>query len=55
MKIDLYQAETEKTCLFHEKILKQAYDVFVDNKELSEMEFQGVIHSLQVIVENRRQ
>ncbi len=52
MKINLYQAETEKTCLYHEKILEQAHIAFINEKVLSEMEFQGVIHSLQVIIEN---
>ncbi len=52
MKINLYQAETEKTCFYHEKILEQAYIAFINDKVLSEMEFQGVIHSLQVIIEN---
>jgi len=52
MDFKLYQAETEKTCLFHEKILEKAQEAFINDLELTEMEFQGVIHSLQVIIEN---
>lgn len=52
MKYELYQAETDKVCAEMELILLEAGRVFENNEGLSLMEKQGVIHSVQVIVEN---
>ena len=52
MKIALYQAETEKMCRLHQKILDEARDRLNIAETFSEMEKQGIIHSLQVIIEN---
>jgi len=52
MKIELYQAETEKLCRLHQQILEEARDRLQSGDNFSEMEKQGIIHSLQVLIEN---
>jgi len=52
MKTELYQAETEKLCRLHESILDEACRRLNAGNHFSDMEKQGIIHSLQVLVEN---
>jgi len=52
MKIELYQAETEKLCRLHQNILEEARDRLQSFDNFSNMEKQGIIHSLQVLIEN---
>jgi len=52
MKIELYQAETEKLCRLHQTILEEARDRLQSGDNFSNMEKQGIIHSLQVLIEN---
>jgi uncharacterized protein YutE (UPF0331/DUF86 family) len=52
MKIELYQAETEKICRLHQNILEEARDRLQMGNNFSNMEKQGIIHSLQVLIEN---
>ena len=52
MKIELYQAETEKMCRFHKKILDEAQQRLDADDSFSDMEKLGIIHALQVIIEN---
>lgn len=52
MKIELYQAETEKTCRFHQSILDEVSARLKQADTLSNLETNGVIHSLQVLIEN---
>lgn len=52
MKIELYQAETEKTCRFHQSILDDVSARLKQKDTLSDLETNGVIHSLQVLIEN---
>jgi uncharacterized protein YutE (UPF0331/DUF86 family) len=52
MKIELYQAETEKMCRFHQNILDEAKQRLEANDSFSNMEKLGIIHALQVLIEN---
>jgi len=52
MKIELYQAETEKMCRFHQKILDEARQRLETEEPFSDMEKLGIIHALQVLIEN---
>lgn len=52
MKIVLYQAETEKICRFHQSILDEARQRLEVGDNFSDMEKLGIIHALQVLIEN---
>jgi len=52
MKIELYQAETEKLCRLHKDILEEASERLQSGEFFSNMEKQGIIHSLQILIEN---
>ncbi len=52
MKIELYQAETEKICLSHVSILEDAGDRMIAGKRFSLLEEKGLIHTLQILIEN---
>ena len=52
MKIALYHAETKKQCRLHQQILDEARYRLGTAETFSEMEKQGIIHSLQIIIEN---
>ena len=52
MKIALYQAETEKMCRFHQSILDEAKQRLEVGDHFSDMEKLGIIHALQVLIEN---
>jgi uncharacterized protein YutE (UPF0331/DUF86 family) len=52
MKIALYQAETEKMCRLHQSILDEAKQRLEVGEHFSDMEKLGMIHALQVLIEN---
>ena len=52
MKNALYQAEIEKMCRLYQNILNEAQDRLNASKTFSNMEKQGIIHSLQILIEN---
>jgi uncharacterized protein YutE (UPF0331/DUF86 family) len=52
MKIALYQAETEKMCRLHQSILDEAKQRLEVGDHFSDMEKLGIIHALQVLIEN---
>jgi uncharacterized protein YutE (UPF0331/DUF86 family) len=52
MKIALYQAETEKMCRLHQSILDEAKQRLEVGDHFSDMEKLGMIHALQVLIEN---
>lgn len=52
MKIALYQAETEKMCRLHQRILDEATQRLEVGDHFSDMEKLGIIHALQVLIEN---
>lgn len=52
MKIALYQAETEKKCRLHQSILDEAKQRLEVGEHFSDMEKLGIIHALQVLIEN---
>ncbi len=52
MRLDLYQAETIRIATKQTTILNQAYQILAAGKELSPLEQNGVLHALQVLIEN---
>lgn len=52
MRLDLYQAETAKTARYHCRLLDDARLQMQDNGVLSSLEENGVLHALQVLIEN---
>ncbi|MDM8565362.1 DUF86 domain-containing protein [Candidatus Halobeggiatoa sp. HSG11] len=52
MKIELYQAETEKMCRLHQGVLDEARQRLEMGDTFSYMEKLGIIHALQVLIEN---
>jgi len=52
MKIELYQAETEKMCRLHQSVLDEARQRLEIGDHFSNMEKLGIIHALQVLIEN---
>lgn len=52
MRLDLYQAETARIAAEQLALLDEARDRLVADKPLSRLEQNGVLHSLQVLVEN---
>ncbi len=52
MNTSIYQAETERLARYHQNLLQSASDRLETGETLSDLEQQGIIHSLQVIVEN---
>jgi len=52
MKIAIYQAETEKMCRFHQGVLNEARQRLQMGDHFSDMEKLGIIHALQVLIEN---
>jgi uncharacterized protein YutE (UPF0331/DUF86 family) len=50
---DLYQAATEKQCTYYQTILDEARLRLKNGPDtLTELEYQGLVHSLQVLIEN---
>jgi len=52
MKTDLYQAETKQLALIHQALLADARERLLNNDMLSPLEEQGLLHSIQIIIEN---
>lgn len=52
MDLEIYQQQTERLILLHGRILAEATERLLNGKALSPMEEQGVLHSLQVVIEN---
>lgn len=52
MKTDLYQAETKQLALRHQALLSDARGRILKDDILSPLEEQGLLHSLQIIIEN---
>jgi uncharacterized protein YutE (UPF0331/DUF86 family) len=52
MRPDLYQAETDRVAAQQGALLQQAKSILADGRALSPLEQGGVLHALQVLVEN---
>ena len=52
MRLDLYQAETEQIALKQTALLDEAREMLKEGKQLSALESNGVLHALQVLIEN---
>lgn len=52
MRLDLYQAETARIAAEQTALLDQARDLMAAGRSLTPLEQSGVLHALQVLVEN---
>ncbi len=52
MRLDLYQAETARVAVEQSALLGQAKDILKQGRTLTPLEQAGVLHALQVLVEN---
>ena len=52
MRFELYQAETERIAAEQTALLDEAYVMLSTGKQLSRLEQNGVLHALQVLIEN---
>jgi uncharacterized protein YutE (UPF0331/DUF86 family) len=52
MRPDLYQAETQRIATQQGALLRQAKDILAQGRALSPLEQGGVLHALQVLIEN---
>ncbi len=52
MRLDLYQAETARVAAEQSALLGQAKDILKQGRTLTPLEQAGVLHALQVLVEN---
>jgi len=52
MRFDLYQAETAQTARQYRLLLEQARQKLLSNGQLTPLEQNGVLHALQVLIEN---
>ena len=52
MRLDLYQAETERIAAEQTALLDEARTVLKDGRELSALESNGVLHALQILMES---
>jgi len=52
MRLELYQAETARVATDQTALLDEAQHILASGKELSRLEQNGVLHALQVLVEN---
>lgn len=52
MRLELYQAETARIAADQGALLGQARNIMLDGRQLSPLEQSGVLHALQVLVEN---
>ncbi len=52
MDLDLYQAETTRIATKQTAILNQAQQILKSGSELSPLEQNGVLHALQILIEN---
>jgi hypothetical protein len=52
MRPDLYQAETDRIATQQGALLRQAKDILAQGRTLTLLEQGGVLHALQVLIEN---
>ncbi|MEW6727782.1 MAG: type VII toxin-antitoxin system HepT family RNase toxin [Pseudomonadota bacterium] len=52
MRLDLYQAETERLAERQAAILEQARALLNSGRQLTMLEESGILHALQVLIEN---
>ncbi len=52
MRLDLYQAETERIASEQTAILDEALAILLSARNLSALENNGVLHGLQMLIEN---
>lgn len=52
MRLDLYQAETARIAAEQSALLAQAKDILEQGRALSPLEQGGVLHALQILIEN---
>lgn len=52
MRLDLYQTETERIAAEQQAILNVARDIMASGRTLTSLEQSGVLHVLQIIIEN---
>lgn len=52
MRLDLYQVETERIAAEQTALLDEAKKILENGRELSGLESSGVLHALQVLIEN---
>ncbi|OZB84527.1 MAG: hypothetical protein B7X28_00200 [Halothiobacillus sp. 13-55-253] len=52
MRLDLYQAETERIASEQTAILDEALAILLSARNLSALENNGVLHALQMLIEN---
>lgn len=52
MRFDLYQAETARVAAEQQALLNAARSIIESGKPLSPLEQSGVLHALQIIIEN---
>lgn len=52
MRLDLYQAETERIAAEQEAVLEEARQILVSGKNLTLLKNNGVLHAMQLLVEN---
>ena len=52
MRLELYQAETARVATDQTALLDEAQHILASGKDLSRLEQSGVLHALQVLVEN---
>lgn len=52
MRLDLYQAETARIAAEQAALLTQAREILAQGRTLTTLEQSGVLHALQVLIEN---
>ncbi len=52
MRLELYQAETSRIAKEQTALLDEAQQTLASGKKLSRLEENGVLHALQVLIEN---
>ena len=52
MRLDLYQAETARIAAEQSALLAEARDLLKSGQSLSPLEQSGVLHALQILIEN---
>lgn len=52
MRLDLYQAETERIAAEQAGVLNEARRILASGRPLSRLEDNGLLHALQVLIEN---
>ena len=52
MRLNLYQAETARIAAAQSALLAQARDILSQGRTLNALEQSGVLHALQILIEN---